>query len=96
MPGAVTHEEMPVISRSAQGSIRGHIKISVRVNVDDAGNVKDALLVVPGSSRYFARQAMDAAMKWKFAPSEDRNAHKRMLQFEFSRAGNTAHAVPLR
>ena len=96
VPGAVTHEEMPVISRSAQGSIRGHIKISVRVNVDDAGNVKDALLVVPGSSRYFARQAMDAAMKWKFAPSEDRNAHKRMLQFEFSRAGNTAHAVPLR
>ena len=83
------------MSRSAQASIRGHIKIAVRVSVDGAGNVTDALLVVPGSSRYFARQAMDAAVKWKFAPSEDRNAHKRLLQFEFTRAGNTAHAVPL-
>ncbi len=91
-PG-VLHEEMPVISRSARESIRGQIKVAVRVTVDRSGNVAAANLEVPGSSKYFARAATDAAKKWKFSPADAGTTREWLLQFEFSRNGATGHAI---
>lgn len=91
-PG-VLHEEMPVISRSARESIRGQIKVAVRVTVDRSGNVAAANVEVQGSSKYFARAATDAAKKWKFSPADAGNAREWLLQFEFSRNGATGHAI---
>jgi TonB family protein len=91
---AVLHEEIPAISRGARASVRGQIKVVVRVTVDRAGNVIAENLEARGSSRYFARVATDAAKRWKFAPADNQSAREWLLQFEFSRDGATAHAVP--
>jgi TonB family protein len=92
----VLHQEIPELSRSARGSIRGVIKIAVRVIVDRSGNVVAATLDNRGSSKYFARAAMDAAKKWKFAEAADQASRVWLLHFEFTRAGTTAHAAALR
>jgi len=90
----VLHEEIPAVSGRARESIRGQIKVTVRVTVDRAGNVVAESLEVRGSSRYFARLATDAAKKWKFAPADNVNAREWLVQFEFSRGGVSGHAVP--
>jgi len=91
---AVLHEEMPTVSRSARASVRGQIKVVIRVTVDRAGNVIAENLEARGSSRYFARVATDAAKRWKFAPADNQSPREWLVQFEFSRDGTTAHAVP--
>ena len=90
----VVHEEIPAVPRGARDSIRGQIKVAVRVTVDRAGNVVAENLEVHGSSRYFARLAGDAAKKWKFAPTDAQSSREWLVQFEFSRGGVTGHAVP--
>lgn len=90
---AVLHREIPDVPRHARESIRGRIKVTVRVSVDRSGSVVAARLVIPGSSRYFARQAMDSAMKWKFVPADKQSSRQWLLRFEFTRAGATGQAV---
>ena len=90
----VVHEEIPAVSRGAHDSIRGQIKVVVRVTVDRAGNVVSENLEVHGSSRYFARLATEAAKKWKFAPADNLAPREWLIQFEFSRGGVTGHALP--
>jgi outer membrane biosynthesis protein TonB len=91
---AVLHEEMPAVSRGARASVRGQIKVVVRVTVDRAGNVIAENLDVHGSSRYFARVATEAAKHWRFAPADNPSPREWLVQFEFGRDGTTAHAVP--
>jgi TonB family protein len=90
---AVLHQEMPDVSRSARKSIRGVIKIAVRVSVDRSGSVGAATLDGRASSKYFARAAVDAAKKWKFAQNPDQASRVWLLHFEFTREGTTAHAA---
>jgi TonB family protein len=90
---AVLHEEMPQVSRSARDSIRGQIKVVVRVTVDRSGAVTAANTEVRGSSRYFARIAADAARKWKFTPGDNASQREWLIQFDFAREGTGAHAV---
>jgi TonB family protein len=93
-PTSVLHEEAPEVSRSALASIRGHIKVAVRVTVDRSGNVVAVNVKEHGSSDYFARAATTAAKKWKFSPAASPGSRDWLLRFEFSRAGVTDHAVP--
>jgi len=90
---AVLHEEIPDVPRRTRDSIRGHIKVAVRVTVDSSGNVVDETLENPGPSKYFARLATEAARKWKFAPVGTHDTRKWLLQFEFTRGGATGHAT---
>jgi TonB family protein len=89
---AVLHQEVPDVPRSARDTIRGRIKITVRVNVDRSGNVVGQNLQ-SGASKYFDRLATEAARKWKFAPAENPASRAWLLHFEFTREGTTAHAV---
>ncbi|MGO9930717.1 MAG: serine/threonine-protein kinase [Steroidobacteraceae bacterium] len=91
----VLHEEIPEVSRHARETIRGHIKIAVRVTVDSSGNVVNEALETRSRSNYFARMATEAARKWKFAPAHQ-DSRKLLLQFEFTRDGVTGHAATLR
>jgi TonB family protein len=95
LPGVV-HQEIPDVPRSARESVRGVIKIAVRVSVDRSGNVVAAALEHRASSRYFDRAATEAAAKWKFTPAPDSTPRAWLLHFEFTRAGATAHATALR
>jgi TonB family protein len=76
-----THHSSPSPSQSARPSpttsspapapaIRGHVRVSVRVQVDSSGNVSDADFESRGPSHYFANLALNAARNWKFRPAQ--------------------------
>ncbi|MGH9642636.1 MAG: TonB family protein [Terriglobales bacterium] len=76
----------PRVSASAQRTITGKIKVRVRVKVDGTGSVTSATLTTAGPSKYFAREAVEAARKWKFAPAQTGGeSHEWTLLFVFTR-----------
>ena len=86
--GKVLQQVLPEVSRSAQNTITGHIKVRVQVSVDADGNVSEAKLVSPGPSQYFARQALSAARRWKFSAPQvngQPSSSEWILRFEFGR-----------
>jgi TonB family protein len=92
-PGAVLHQVLPEIPRSAQDTISGTIKVAVRVEVDSAGKVTSAKFKSAGSSKYFARQALQAAEHWEFSAPEvngQPTASTWLLQFRFKRTSMQA------
>jgi TonB family protein len=82
----IVERATPQVAPSARRTISGKIKVRVRVVVDPAGNVTDAKLKEGGSSKYFARLAVEAARRWKFAPAPDANRREWILLFAFTRA----------
>jgi len=96
-PGEVAHKVLPDVPRSARNTVTGRLKVSVRVHVDESGNVAAAKLDSRGPSAYFAGLALKAARQWKFTPAKVAGREVSsdwILRFEFSRAGTKA--VPLR
>lgn len=89
--GAAVHEEIPTISASSRSTIRGHVRVAVRVTVDSSGRVIRDNLDNGSSSGYFNRVASEAARKWRFAAA-DRDSRQWLLRFEFGRDGTTVHA----
>ncbi len=90
--GSIAHKVMPEVLQSARNSIHGTVKVSVKVDVDGAGNVEDAELASRGPSRYFAKAALQAAQNWKFNPPRagDRGVLSSwILRFEFTRGETT-------
>jgi TonB family protein len=91
--GDVVHQVMPEVLQSARNTIRGKVRVSVKVNVDRQGDVEDAELESRGPSKYFARAALQAAQLWKFKPPKTGNQgvlSSWTLQFEFTRDETTA------
>jgi TonB family protein len=87
---------IPEIPRGARLTIRGVVRVSVRVIVEQDGTVFAALAEDPGPSRYFERLAVDAAKQWTFPPADTEAQRIVLVRFAFSRDGATARAVPLR
>jgi len=90
--GEVVQQVMPEVLRSAAESIRGTVRVNIKVDVDRSGNVEDAELASPGASRYFARQALQAARSWRFMPPKAAGGSVLStwnLRFEFTRTGTT-------
>jgi eukaryotic-like serine/threonine-protein kinase len=86
--GSVLQQVLPDISRSAQNTITGRLKVSIRVDADASGNVSQAKFVSPGPSRYFAGHALDAARRWKFTPPQvngEAVPSEWLLKFQFGR-----------
>ena len=82
----VTHQVVPEPSPSAQASIHGTLRVSVRVHVDPAGKVAEAELDSPGPSKYFADLALRSARDWTFGPAQAGGAPAAsdwLLRFEF-------------
>ena len=91
--GVVLHKELPDIARIIRGRIRGHVKVTVRVLVDPAGNVVGEFFENPGPSRYYAGLAGDAAGRWKFVPTDQRGSRVWLLRFEFTTSGATVQVA---
>jgi TonB family protein len=89
------NEVIPNVSRSAMETIRGTIRVSVRVIVGKDGTVLVATAEEPGPSRYFARLALEASRKWTFAPQDSAEQRVTLVRFYFKRTGTTGHADPL-
>jgi TonB family protein len=88
VPGSVRQQVMPDVSRNAQNTIEGRLRVAVEVSVDASGNVSEAKLVSPGPSVYFANRALAAARSWKFTPPQvDGQAAASVweLRFQFRR-----------
>jgi serine/threonine protein kinase len=90
------HEVIPDVPAGARRTIRGHIKVWVRVIVNQDGSVFAAVVDRSGSSRYFRRLAIEAAKGWVFPPLDTPSQRLMQVQFDFSRLGTTGRAVSLR
>jgi len=88
-------EVIPEVPRSAQKTIRGTVRVSVRLIVDKKGSVLAAAADDPGPSRYFERLAIQASKKWTFAPTDSEEQRIMLVRFNFTRAGTTARANSL-
>jgi len=90
--GEVAQQVLPDILDSARKSIRGTVRVRVKVDVDHSGNVEGAELESRGPSKYFAREALQAAQLWRFRPASVSGKgvlSSWILQFEFTRDGTT-------
>jgi TonB family protein len=86
--GAVVSKVLPDVPQRARDTIRGTVRVGVRVAVDPSGNVVGATFDAPGPSKYFANLALQAARRWKFVPAkiDGRNITSEwILRFEFER-----------
>jgi TonB family protein len=80
----------------ARRTIRGHIKVWVRVIVDQNGSVFAADTDRTGPSGYFQRVAIEAAKKWTFPPVDTPARRMMQVRFDFTRDGTKGRAVTLR
>jgi TonB family protein len=91
--GDEVQQVLPNVPQSASNTIQGTIRVRVRVRVDASGNVTGADLDSPGPSKYFARLSLEAAQRWKFAPSSQSAGRGFLLHFEFRNSGPRAFAT---
>jgi serine/threonine protein kinase len=66
--GEVLQRALPTPAKAAVHGMRGPVHVTVRVSVDQNGNVAHADYVSPGKGNYFARISKRAAQLWKFTP----------------------------
>jgi TonB family protein len=89
----VVQQVLPDVPQKARDTIRGTVRVGIKVSVDPSGEVTDATIDSPGPSSYFANLALQAARQWKFAPAHDASSI-RILRFEFTPNGAKAFAQP--
>jgi TonB family protein len=94
-PPASLHQVIPDVPQSARRSIRGHIKVWVRVIVDEHGSVLAAVADRTGPSAYFQRLAIETARKWTFPAANTASRRTMQVRFDFSRDSTTARAIAL-
>ena len=68
--GKVIQQILPDAPQKARDTIHGKVRLTVKVHVNESGNVTEASLDAPGPSQYFADRALKAAQLWKFAPAK--------------------------
>ena len=88
--GKVIQQVMPQISIGALRTVRGVIRVRLKVSVDASGIVGEVKTEIRGRSRYFAREAEDAAEQWKFEPALKNGSpipSQWMIEFEFKKSG---------
>ena len=92
--GEVLDQVLPDISGKARATIRGKVRLSVRLHVNATGTVDSAGLEGPSSSRYFSDQAIKAAKRWQFSAPEvgGRSVESQWLvRFEFTPSVTNVH-----
>jgi eukaryotic-like serine/threonine-protein kinase len=92
--GEVLDQIIPRPSSDALASIDGTVRVIVRVRVDPAGNVSQALLEKAGPSKYFAQKSLEAARGWVFlSPANNGRSQESewLIRFDFTHAGANAY-----
>jgi TonB family protein len=87
VPGEVLSQVLPDVSQKARDTIRGRVRVSVKVHVDPSGDLAGAELDSRGPSKYFADLALQAARRWEFAPAKVDGSNVStdwIVRFEFS------------
>jgi len=91
-PPSAVNEVVPDVPQSALNTIRGTVRVVVRVNIDQQGTVVAATAADSGPSRYFERLSIEASKKWTFTPANVDDQRVMLVQFNFTRGGATATA----
>ena len=94
-PTSAIDEVIPDVPQSALDTIRGTVRVSVRVSIDNQGTVVDTAAEDRGPSRYFERLSVEAAKKWTFTPAAAEEPRIMLVKFNFTQAGATAQASPI-
>jgi TonB family protein len=94
-PTSPINEAIPDVPQSALDTIRGTVRVAVRVTIDKQGTVIDTVADDRGPSRYFERLAVEAAKRWTFTPTRSAEPRTMLVRFNFTRAGATAEASSL-
>jgi serine/threonine protein kinase len=92
--GKVVKQFLPEASQKARETIRGKVRVSVKVHVDQSGRVTAAAFDAPGPSQYFAGRTLEAAKLWLFAPAkvDGQNVPSDwLLRFEIDPAATSVH-----
>jgi len=90
----VLQQILPDAPQKARDTIRGKVRVSVKVHVNESGAVTEASFAAPGPSPYFADRALKAAQLWKFTPAklDGRNVPSDwLLRFEIDPASTTVN-----
>ena len=85
--GEVLDQVLPDVSDKARATIRGTVRVSLRVHVNAGGTVDSAEPEPPAASQYFTEQAIKAAKRWQFSGPEvnGRSVESEwLLHFEFT------------
>jgi TonB family protein len=92
--GKVAQQILPDAPQKARDTIRGKVRVTVKVHVNESGTVTEASFAAPGPSQYFADRALKAAQLWKFTPAklDGRNVPSDwLLRFEIDPASTTVN-----
>ena len=88
---------MPQVPDFAMKTIRGTLRLGVRVHVDAQGDVIDAVSDPAGPSPYFAKFALEAAHQWKFrAPRQNGRPAASVWKLDFSFQQSGVEITPTR
>jgi eukaryotic-like serine/threonine-protein kinase len=68
--GKALQQILPDAPQKARDTIRGKVRVSVKVHVNESGAVTEASLAAPGPSQYFSDRTLKAAQLWKFTPAK--------------------------
>jgi TonB family protein len=96
VPGEVFQKVLPNVPQKARDTIRGTVRVGVRVRVDPSGSVAGATLDSPGASKYFANLALQAARRWEFGPAKVDGRYvpsEWILRFEFTKTATKVFPV---
>jgi TonB family protein len=86
----IVAQPLPEIMDKARNSIRGRVRLTVRVDVAPSGTVTDAKLESGGGSKYFGERALEAVRQWKFEPVSVNGSEvgqRWRVRFEFQKSG---------
>jgi len=92
-PPTIQRKVLPVVSEKARSTIRGSVRVNVRVQLNPDGTVSSAELAAPASSQFFADLALKAARQWQFAPpsSSDALPPSTVIRFDFTQTSTAAY-----
>lgn len=93
-PPSSINEVLPDVPQSALDTIRGTVRVAVRVNIDPQGRVVRATAEDRGPSRYFERLSVEASKQWTFTAATANEPRSMLVRFNFTRDGAAAHASP--
>jgi hypothetical protein len=88
----VAGQVLPEITDKARSTIHGTVVIMVRVDVDQSGEVADAVLQTKRSP-FLGRMSLAAARQWKFPAANEEAPRRWLVRFEITRTDTKASST---
>jgi len=89
----VLRKVLPEVSEKSRSTIRGTVRINVRVQLNPDGTVSSAELANPAPSQFFANLALKAARQWQFTQPSGASepSPSPVIRFDFTQTSTSAY-----